>query len=65
MHTNSHARPDLDAITRNLIALDLAHVTPEESATYEQELSAITKPSKGIAALNEILKTNVVGIYPS
>ena len=32
---------DLDAIARNLIALDLAHLTPEESAAYEHELSAI------------------------
>lgn len=34
--------PDLDAITRNLTAFDLAHLTPEETADYEQELSAIT-----------------------
>ena len=33
--------PDLDAIARNLIALDLAHLSPEEAATYEHELSAI------------------------
>ena len=41
---------DLDAIARNLTALDLAHLTPEEAADYEQELSAI-------AALNEALET--------
>ena len=45
-----HQTPDLDAIARNLIALDLAHLTPEESAAYEHELSVI-------AALNESLKT--------
>ena len=42
--------PDLDAIARNLIALDLAHLSPEEAATYEHELSAI-------ASLNEALET--------
>ena len=42
--------PDLDAITRNLIALDLAHLTPEESTAYEHELSVI-------ASLNEALET--------
>jgi hypothetical protein len=44
--------PDLDAIARNLIALDLAHLSPEESASYEHELSAI-------ASLNEALETTV------
>jgi hypothetical protein len=47
---NNSLPPDLDAITRNLIALDLAHLTPEESTAYEHELSAI-------AALNEALET--------
>ena len=42
--------PDLDAIARNLTALDLAHLTPEECADYELELSAIT-------ALNEALES--------
>ena len=42
--------PDLDAITRNLSALDLAHLDPEEAAAYEHELSAI-------AALNDALET--------
>ena len=45
-----HQTPDLDAIARNLSYLDLAHLTPEESAAYEHELSAI-------AALNEALET--------
>jgi hypothetical protein len=47
---NNSLLPDLDAIARNLIALDLAHITPEESAAYEHELSAI-------ASLNEALET--------
>ena len=42
--------PDLDAIARNLIALDLAHLSPEEAAPYEHELSVI-------AALNEALES--------
>ena len=42
--------PNLDAITRNLSALDLAHLDPEEAAAYERELSAI-------AALNDALET--------
>jgi hypothetical protein len=50
MLINPHESPDLDAIARNLIALDLAHLTPEESAAYEHELSAI-------ASLNEALET--------
>ena len=41
---------DLDAITRNLIALDLAHIDPEEAPSYEHELSVI-------ASLNEALET--------
>ena len=36
-----HQTPDLDAIARNLTALDLAHLTPEESTAYEHELSVI------------------------
>jgi hypothetical protein len=49
--------PDLDAIARNLIALDLAHVSPEESTAYEHELSAIPLEGFAIAALNEALET--------
>ena len=44
-------QPDLDAITRNLIALDLAHLNPEDAAQYEYELSVL-------AALNEALETS-------
>ncbi len=50
-----HEQPDLDAIARNLIALDLAHLTPEECADYEHELSAI-------AALNEALETTATAL---
>ena len=38
---NKFLGSDLDAIARNLSYLDLAHLTPEEAAAYEQELSAI------------------------
>jgi len=41
---------DLDEIARNLIALDLAHLNPEEASPYEHELSAI-------AALNEAIES--------
>ena len=44
------SNPDLDAIARNLIALDLAHLSPKEAAPYEHELSVI-------AALNEALES--------
>jgi hypothetical protein len=47
---NNSLLPDLDAIARNLIALDLAHLSPEESTAYEHELSAI-------ASLNDALET--------
>ena len=43
-------QPDIDAIARNLSALDLAHLDPQEAAAYEHELSAI-------AALNDALET--------
>jgi hypothetical protein len=36
------ADSDIGAIARNLIVLDLAHISPEECADYEHELSAIT-----------------------
>ena len=55
MQSTFHSPPDLDAIARNLIALDLAHLTPEESAAYEHELSAI-------AALNEALETTATAL---
>jgi hypothetical protein len=50
MNVYRQSQPDLDGIARNLIALDLAHISPEESADYEHELSVI-------AALNEALET--------
>ena len=46
---------DLDAITRNLTALDLAHLTPEEAADYELELSAI-------ASLNKVLEISTAAL---
>jgi hypothetical protein len=48
---NKQLFPDLDEITRNLISLDLAHITPEVCAAYKHEPSAMAKPSKGIAFL--------------
>jgi hypothetical protein len=48
MQTTSSETPDLNEIARNLIALDLAFLTPEECASCEHELSAI-------APLNETL----------
>lgn len=46
---------DLDAITRNLIALDLAHLNPEDATQYEHELSVL-------AALNEALETSATAL---
>ena len=43
-------KPDLDAIARNLIALDLAYIDTQEATPYEHELSIIT-------ALNDALET--------
>ena len=58
---NNSPPPDLDAIARNLSYLDLAHLTPEESAAYEHELSAIAALNEAIetvtAALNEAIET--------
>lgn len=50
--------PDLDTIARNLIALDLAHISPEESAAYEHELSAITSLNEALETADEALKGN-------
>ena len=50
MNLSSSTQPDLDAIARNLIALDLAYLSPEEATPYEYELLAI-------ASLNEALET--------
>lgn len=49
-------KPDLEGIVRNLIALDLAHITPEEFTAYELELSAI-------ASLNEALETAALVLH--
>jgi hypothetical protein len=38
---NNAPIPDLGVVARNLIALNLAHINPEESAAYEHELSAL------------------------
>ena len=51
------AVPDLDAITRNLTALDLAHLTPEEAADYEQELSAIASINEALEITTDVLRT--------
>ncbi|PZO10716.1 MAG: hypothetical protein DCF25_20345 [Leptolyngbya foveolarum] len=56
MHNDYKALPDLDAIARNLIALDLAHLTPEESTAYEQELSAIASINEALEITVEALK---------
>lgn len=58
MHTNSHARPDLDAIARNLTALDLAHLSPEECADYEHELSAIASLKEALESAAAALETS-------
>ena len=52
-----HQTPDLDAIARNLSYLDLAHLTPEEAAAYEHELSAI-------ASLNEAIRSALRTVDP-
>lgn len=49
---------DLDGIARNLTALDLAHLSPEECADYEHELSAI-------ASLNEALESAATALSSS
>ena len=52
----SSNQSDLDAIARNLIALDLAHLTPEESTAYEHELSAIASLNEALETATEALK---------
>ena len=56
VHTSS--QHDLDAIARNLIALDLAHISPEESAAYEHELSAIASLNEALETATEALQGN-------
>ena len=55
---NNSPPPDLDAIARNLIALDLAHLTPEESTAYEHELSAIASLNDALETATEALQGN-------
>ncbi|MEO0704395.1 MAG: hypothetical protein AAF050_01890 [Cyanobacteria bacterium J06649_5] len=55
MDLSSSNQPDLDAIARNLIALDIAHINPEEATAYEHELSVI-------AALNDALETTALAL---
>ena len=54
----SSNQSDLDAIARNLTALDLAHLTPEECADYEHELSAIASLNEALETATEALKGN-------
>ena len=49
--------PDRDAIARNLIYLDLDHITPEEATPYEHELSAIASLNEAIDTINSALRT--------
>ena len=58
MQSNFHSPPNLDAIARNLIALDLAHLTPEESTAYEHELSAIASLNDALETATEALQGN-------
>ncbi|MEO1396457.1 MAG: hypothetical protein AAFV90_26510 [Cyanobacteria bacterium J06634_5] len=55
MNFHNSDQPDLDAITRNLIALDIARISPEEATAYEHELSVI-------AALNDALETTALAL---
>ncbi|MEO0644681.1 MAG: hypothetical protein AAFZ17_00785 [Cyanobacteria bacterium J06650_10] len=57
MQSNINELPDLDAIARNLIALDLAHLSPEESAQYEHELSVLAALNEALEASTTALKT--------
>jgi hypothetical protein len=56
MHS-SYTSPDLDAIARNLSYLDLSHLTPEESATYEHELSVIASLNEALEVASTVLRT--------
>jgi len=53
--STKHPFVDLDAIARNLITLDLAHLNPEDATQYEHELSVL-------AALNEALETSATAL---
>jgi len=56
--TYLQGQPDIDAIARNLIALDLAHLEPEECADYELELSVIAALNEALETATEALKSN-------
>ena len=51
------SQPDLDALARNLAYLDLAHLSPEESAQYEHELSVLAAMNEALEAAEIALKT--------
>lgn len=57
MQSNFNEPPDIDAITRNLVALDLAHLSPEESIQYEHELSVLAALNEALEAAEIALKT--------
>ena len=46
---------DIDAIARNLIALDLAYLSPEEAVPYEHELSVIAALHEALESTNHAL----------
>jgi len=57
MQLETNKLHDLDAISRNLAALDIAHLTPEEATDYEQELSALTSLNEALETATQVLRT--------
>ena len=57
MSTSNQALPDQDAIARNLIYLDIGHITLEEATPYEYELSVIASLNEAIETINSVLRT--------
>jgi hypothetical protein len=57
MNVHPSGQPDLDAIARNLTALDLAYLIPEESTAYEHELSAIASLNEALETATSVLRT--------
>ncbi|MEL7071666.1 MAG: hypothetical protein AAGN15_23865 [Cyanobacteria bacterium J06581_3] len=53
---NDFLKPDLDAIARNLIYLNLGHLTLEEAINFEHELSVI-------ASLNEAIEITTTALH--
>ena len=51
------SNPDLDAITRNLVYLNLGHITLEEATAYKHELSAIASLNEAIETIGIALRT--------